>query len=1190
MKSREKRDPLQHDGLTRPERFLPELDPDYAKIDDRDIIDLLAFAYNYSRHLRYYESVEEGKGETVRETGTWQELLANEQLFFLAVMAKGSPGTFSQEFEKAAERLTQEAGAEAETDAFFAVAGVFKEVAKWTRNLPKSSRGYQDTMVYVRQMEQQAKQLLTLYQGWFPDSRELFDHLSSTLTGWDLGSPPEEAPGAESGVGVNKENQMGILRRLFKEVQNVYSSIVLNAKKIIDQDLNDSGHQAHVGLFLSFLQLFAHSLDQLNGFTGRHLDFYLKQILKLVPQDQTPDQVHLVFEAAKGIHRHELVSGTALKGGKDTDGTERIYELTENTVISRTTVESLKNLYVEFNKESDPPALAGVHMGIAANTGDGQGEAPKVDDPKWLGFGTPDYPFAPLGFAVSCPVLRLKTGQRTIILEFFIDDIKGLKKAFANGFSDESIAEVPLPALFAGQVYTEKGWFGASPALFVETLEKKLVFRFELAMGDPGIVDYAPLESGDDPALPATWPLIKLILRQQEYPMALNVLQRIRIAKIDIHVEVNTVTDLVVENDLSTQKPSKPFSPFGPLPRLGSKFLVGCQEVFAKPLTEVRLAWDWVDPPEDLGTWFKSYTDGIFKYKADVHIRKDHQWTSLAPDTALSVEADPSPVRVLGTLSPEKFEVGNAAFKTIDIDTLKKMDTNPDLSAQFIDEFTLPVTGYTADYDAEPFTGFTNALGRGGIRFTLTGPAFAFGHKAYGKLHSKAVAAAITGSTTDPDTTLLDELQLPYTPMFENLRLGYSASHSFDLSMPQPLLDIIRILPFGSAKSPDQMLLPDYDGEGYLFIGLKDLVPPQNLSLLVQFAEGSADPFIPRPEKVQWACLTSTGWTDLTPREIRRDATLGFLQSGMITFSLPGEMTDKNSVMPEGLHWLRVKVSDHTRALNHLISIQAQAGRAVYRETGAPGDHLSTALPPASIGKFLVRDKAVKSVSQPFASFGGRPKEDLPAFRMRSSERMRHKNRTVTLWDYEHLVLDLFPGVHKVKCLNHTSPESAARPGHVTLVLIPDLSNQNSRYPLRPAVPQSMLKKVEQAMENLCSDQVTVHAVNPYYESIQVEGRVYFFPEYDLGIYEERLHGDIKKGLTPWLSGKAEIHFGGRIHRSVILNLIEELPYVDYITDFSVTHFAGPGDVRKDVEEVVAVTSRSILVSHNTHTIMGVKP
>ena len=1414
MSSRDIINPLPHDGLARPDRFLPELDPAHAKIDDRSIVDLLAFAYRFSRHLRYFESIREGEGERVRESGNWQELLAGEQLFFLAVMAGASPERFSRQFEEAAGPLTMGADEatwrEALWQAYLAVSAVFLEAARFADTLPKASRGYRDTMVYVERMTDQAGQLLKLFEASFPGDARLADYLAEKLPEWDVSMPEgsggsagstedggdaggtegsegtggsgnsEGAGGSGSGEGAGgtgggegtgdtgggeeaedtgddggaedtggagetgddqRHRELQSLRKLFEEIRNVHSSIVLNARRLIEAELESSGHQAHVGLFLAFLHLFARNLDRLNGFTGRHLDFFLTEILKLSPSGRVPDQVHLLFEPAKGVRRHELAGGTALKGGKDADGTERIYELSENTVITPARVAHLKNLFAPRNEDADPPILVGVHAGAVANSKDGLGEALDEADPKWPGFGSAAYPFATLGLAVSSPLLRLKEGIRTIILTFSVEDVAVLLDAFPDASAEGSPSEHQLPPLFSGEIYTEKGWVTTLPDIFLDTDERRLVFQFELGMGDPAVVDYSPEESGDEPALPTAWPLIRLILRQEAFPMALSSLGSIRITGLDIDVEVENVRSLVVQNDLSLLKPSKPFSPFGPLPRIGSKFYVGSHEIFAKPLTDLRIAWDWVDPPDDLGTWFKGYTDDKFQYTVDIHLRKAHGWTLLEGDAPLSVEADPAAARALESLSPEKVADLDAEIRRRGAEILKKSGDDllgslstplsrderdavrdlvsrrkrnvrlirkkgagmrskrrkaakpvsfgpsgmmppssiggkgftgpsargvpgaapprpgrapggigpepkgiskvagsrrpdirfgagvpplsgppgtgarpspkgapkspkspvpakgrpagaaeppspPDLSAQFIDAFPLAVTDYPPDYDEGDFAEFSETLGRGGIRFTLRQPDFVFGHKAYGKLHSNAVAASIK----DEDTTLLDELQLPHTPMLENLRLDYSASQSFDLSAEPPLLRLFRLLPFGFTGLRDLMLLPAFDCEGYLYIGIEELAPPQNLSLLVQFAEGSADPFIARPENVRWSCLTAAGWTDLTEREILRDSTLGFLQSGIVSLALPGEMADTGGEMPAGIHWLRVRVSDHTAALNDLISIQAQAGKAVFKDGGGPAEHLSTALPPGSVGKLLVRDKAVKSVSQPFASFGGRQSEDLPAFRMRSSERLRHKRRAVTLWDYEHLVLDRFPEVHKVKCLNHTSPASGLDPGHVTLVLIPDLSGRFNRYPLRPAVAQSVLERVEKAMAELCSEQVTVHAVNPFYESIQVEGRAHLLPGYDLGLYEERLHADIRKGLTPWLSGKADIHFGGRIHASVILNLIEELPYVDYITDFSVNHFAGPGDVRKGVEEVVATSPRSILVSHATHTIEGVTP
>jgi hypothetical protein len=239
----------------------------------------------------------------------------------------------------------------------------------------------------------------------------------------------------------------------------------------------------------------------------------------------------------------------------------------------------------------------------------------------------------------------------------------------------------------------------------------------------------------------------------------------------------------------------------------------------------------------------------------------------------------------------------------------------------------------------------------------------------------------------------------------------------------------------------------------------------------------------------------------------------------------------------------------------------------------------------------LVRDPAIKTVNQPFASTGGREAESDRQFHTRCSERLRHKDRAVTLWDYEHLILEQFPDIHKVKCLNHTCPESEFSPGNVMLVLLPDLRNRNSRYPLRPAVTQSTLEQVKRFIGKHCSAHVTIHVVNPFYERIAIGGVAHFYKGFDQGIYQKILHQDITRGLTPWLRGEKDIHFGGRIHSFVLLNLVEELHYIDYLSEFTVSHYVGPDDTKgKQVDEVVASGNRSILVSNHAHTIEGVSP
>jgi hypothetical protein len=843
-------------------------------------------------------------------------------------------------------------------------------------------------------------------------------------------------------------------------------------------------------------------------------------------------------------------------------------------------------------------------------------------------------------------------------MAFRVNDLSSLQTAYADEFDGTADDEVQLPDLFSARVSTAKGWHDCRPKVTVNRKTSALILGFAFDMDVPSIVDYDAEKLADPVPLPANWPVVRLAVDQKEQPPAYEALSKLRATEVTLQIEVDNVRELLLGSDAARLKADKPFLPFGSQPRIDSTFFIGHAETFAKPLTNISLAWQWVDPPQSLEAQYQNYTDDEFQFTADVDLREKYNWDhSLEKNAELSIVADPASYVAIAALPPEtlkeihqaiqamsprdlkdlkdgvgglslpptikltaeeqkalerRFVIGkrNAALKPdggkgpsssigrdagkaaadiLSADITAATGEGDAAAPQFVNSFSFDVSGYDASLDAEPFSQFSETLRQGGIRLRLKTPDFVFGHKLYPKLHSQAVAAAL--NSTSPDPSLLDTLQLPYTPMFENIELSYRAEKTFSLAAADTHLEMMFLQPFGYSKPQQGTLVADYPAEGSLYIGLADLVLPQNLSLLIQLAEGSGDPFKTAPREVFWAYLTNSGWVKFTTAEILRDGTLGFLQSGIIEFSLSKSMSSVQPEMPQAKHWLRVTVSDNTAALHDVIAVTTQAGVAVYRDEGHSAKHLATALPAGSVAKMLVRDTAVKSVSQPFASYGGRETETDSEFHTRSSERLRHKDRAVGLWDYEHLVLERFPAVYKVKCLNHTCLESEFSPGNVMLVLIPDLRNRNSRYPLRPAVPQSLLEAVKQYILKRCSGHVDVHVVNPFYERIAVGGAAHFHRGFDQGIYQKQLHEDITNGLTPWLRGEKDIHFGGRIHSSVILNLVEELYYVDYLSAFSITHYVGPDDTEgKQVDEIIATSNRSILVSNDSHTIQGVSP
>jgi hypothetical protein len=243
-------------------------------------------------------------------------------------------------------------------------------------------------------------------------------------------------------------------------------------------------------------------------------------------------------------------------------------------------------------------------------------------------------------------------------------------------------------------------------------------------------------------------------------------------------------------------------------------------------------------------------------------------------------------------------------------------------------------------------------------------------------------------------------------------------------------------------------------------------------------------------------------------------------------------------------------------------------------------------LPPCSIAKLLAPPAAIKKVQQPYATFGGRAAESAGILDQRAAERLRHRQRCITPWDYERLLLQAFPGVHRVKCIPHAGEGSWMMPGHVLIVAVPDLRNRNQPDLLQPKVDLDTLTQMTELAQSHASPQVTVKVHNPDYQPIRLDFKVRFRAGYPFDYTRQQLHAALVEALSPWAFAVGrQLDFGGRIYRSVLLDFVEELPYVDYVTDFR-CGLAGSGDtLLNDVAEIVAERPDVILVSAARHII-----
>jgi hypothetical protein len=279
-------------------------------------------------------------------------------------------------------------------------------------------------------------------------------------------------------------------------------------------------------------------------------------------------------------------------------------------------------------------------------------------------------------------------------------------------------------------------------------------------------------------------------------------------------------------------------------------------------------------------------------------------------------------------------------------------------------------------------------------------------------------------------------------------------------------------------------------------------------------------------------------------------------------------------------------------AVCKLIGVHAQGTRTQWTDAGNGVQFSALPLVEGSIAKLVEPDSSVKKALQPYAGFGGRASETSDHFFTRVSERLRHKNRGITLWDYERLVLEQFPFVHRARCLNHLQFEPSGNqflyrelaPGHVTLIIVSNLRNRNAVNPLRPYTSLGDLKNIHDWLKTRLSCFVTLHVRNPLFEPVRAEFKVKFFPGIDETFYEKKLNDDIIRFLSPWaFDAGEELVFGGKMHKSTLVNFIEEQPYVDYLTDLKLIHLTTPP--KPDQETVEPSTQCSVLVSADEHWI-----
>jgi Baseplate J-like protein len=1092
--------PYQHTGTSQNTRLLRALMPENIQLDNRKLEDLMVFANRFAQQIRYWNDKDQVQGDW---TCFWQA----DALFFLADVAASDTEGVEKKY-RTAERDLVNASTTAISDAHVQVLiniiyDLAWDIEKWGERADNHPIFKGDVANLIKNRLQTKLCELIAYDKNYPDDRDYkpFTYDRSThpfaqvwnlnhrdFTQIDYKELPDDMP-----VSRAVESLRVSLRKIFQAFADARKRLEINAEgylRAIQSDPNRGNHQPHIALFLAFLQMFRHLQDQMNTLTAAHLDYFYRDILQLQQRAEIPDHAHLVFQLARGVHQYQLDKGTILRGGKTADGRDKFYVLDRPLVLNQSLISEVKTLYAKHENNA---------LTLTSEFEVNNAEKMKTVKP-FLPFGALDDTgegLSEVGFAIASPEIESAVANRTVRLSV---QMSGLTSDLIEKLSNNIKVEISHTKgwLNLDKTVSTGNFVGAEQDFRVIAITKTnnnvnsiVGFQMNIRVGKKHPVFAPPPTNIKNPInFDARFPILKITLTKNDvttYKELYTALSTTFISDVTIGLLVQNLTqfDLQDANGRSLGATQSVNIGLGGHPVLYIKGNQIFQKTLKnKPVMAGMLAASAVDPfaiPFSLGTTLPDAT--TYQY-----LRTDGTWS----DASSTVEMDYTR------------DLKASYDRAIRINLPKAEHKTPiftDVSLNYASETSLNLS----DTD------------EGGDQFFLI-----TSHNGHQK--------------QDFFNQIVPRFEEPFEPSSDG-KFMFNSENTRSLNPPD------------TTSQPN----------GNLFIGIKNAVAGQVMSLYFQTVPDTESNNSAHTPDIDWAYLTKDGtWHRFPLANVLFDSTKSdplskrsLVQSGVVELLLPDDKEYLGStLLNPKLTWIRAVANEElpktsVAALPNLAGIFAN-GTAVTLATPNVGDaHFDKPLIANTISQLKLRQAAVRLVEQPYEGFGGQVAERGNPYYRRAAEHLRHRNRAVTAWDYEHLVLEAFPDLRFAKSVNHTEGGNIHAAGHVTLLVVP----QKTLKPLQPPISQAKRDAIVAFLEARTSPFLKnkIHIETPQYQAIQIKIEVKF-REGDTEKMKHDLDQALTKMLAPWaFDNSLPIPVGQKIYRSDIIAQIEALPYVDFI-------------------------------------------
>ena len=1096
-------------GSSQESRKNKALAADYVAIDDRSLIDLVYSTLELAKTITFYDFRN-------TESDNWNTFLLKDPAFIIAMIAATNTDKFKINHESPGNHKDETHKPE--------------ELNHFTRNIYEEISGWYNLLSNAQ------------YKGSLLN--EIQNSLSN-LNNW-LTENNQNDPDA------SKENY-----------EHLYGSLVFiknKALKHFDEELKKSNHHPHIGLLLAFFKLFQNVQQDINVITKRHLDFYFLDLLKQQKKKPEPHTAIISLQLQQGIDSLSITEGEKfdLAFGENQSLT---FKATSYTQINKAKIAEINTLYksdyLPFGVQSGIDKSFSINRLYEATirkekTDNKTLETPEHEYfPATLGeesniheFSGNDIKQSEIGFLISSPALILEKGKKNIQITFKITSdsyeesillFEGLIKQEIKQENNVEANREKLRSRIVSQFFSDafliyitdkEGWKLVDySSVRINHDNYSLDFSIPLVNKKNTLVAFdSKIHNGD---IETQWPCIKFILNNDTQYYAYKALKNIVVEEINIKASVADVTRLKLSNSSGNIDNTVPFMPFGPTPVTGNFLRIQNPLIFQKNLVHLELSINWLGLPQvrdGFTSHYQAYPGNINNkiFKAVLTRSRNKlrgKEKQMQQEVTLFKSSD-------GFLSNEK---------NIDVKTNNFVFNAENSGSENVSEDN------------------SNAL-----YMVLANPEIAFGHKIFNEIYAEAAMKMSKAKKTTFDALP----NQPYTPFIERLEVSYTnvAREIMMRKLDNNATDIklVHLYPFGNVQvfpgplKSQSFLFPQFEHNGHLFIGLQQVESDDIVNIGFELEPAVYVNTVINAPKIQWEYLLNNSWEPFREM-VLEDTTNGLIRSGIVKIQMPRNIQFDNSRLPRGKFWIRAVYSGKEELRSKIKNVFTQAVSLISNDN--PEFLPPTIQEPELLKKITIEGrKNIAQIKGPYALRLCEPVESDDTFYSRTSEKLRHKNRVVTNWDAERIILDKFKQIEKVRAYGRNSHANELVKGStLQIILIPKNKTVGSNRLRSTKVDFSTLNKVKEYISQFVSPHVNVEVSNPVYEQLKIRCSVKFNKIQKAGYYKNILNNELIGYLSPDIENELiEKGFDESISKTEILNFIESRPYVDFVTEFSV--------------------------------------